>query len=422
MSLFYFFLLFSLKSNILGNYLKFLLITYLIVSKYLGEPLEGVRMRSKDLKLNLYRFLMFGLAIGVLVFPINAETTSNNQLAGSYQIDVSKSANISTVIENASRQNKLSVTDRIDLETKLNPASTLSIAANGKQVSLSSSASEPITLNADGTTTTAIAPNGTKVSIRSSLYNDTLSISSKYDGTNYSLTFKSINNGRSLQVIRSVKTKYLKQTVIGESYYNRANSGNISLGNSNNEITFSNNAVALSNDDFIVPNGTVLTVFPENLISTTHSQNNDKFRLKVQSPQEYEGAIIEGYLSGIKRTSRVSGTTKMTLNFEKIQMTNGKTHKFSGIIQSISDMKKTAINSSNEGQIKGKNKTNESIKRGILGATIGAVIGAAASGGDGAILGAAIGGGAGTGTMLLENNNLKLKKGWQITIQSTSPN
>lgn len=374
-------------------------------------------MGSRELKVNLYRFLMFGLAIGVFVLNTNA-----NQLTGSYQIDVSKSGNISSIIDNASRQNRLSTTDRIDLETKLNPSSTLSIATNGTQVSLSSSASEPITLIADGIIKTTFAADGTRVSIRSILFSDALKISSQYNGTDYSLTIKSLNNGRNLQVIRSVKTGYLKHTVIGKSYYNRANSLNVSLGNINNEISFSNNEINFSNDKFIVPNGTILTVFPENLISTKHSQNNDKFRLKVQSPQEYKGAIIEGYLSGVQRTNRISGTTKMTLNFQTIQLANGQNYEFSGIIQSISDMNKTAINSSNEGQLKGKNKTNESIKRGVLGATIGAVIGATAGGKKGAVAGAAIGAGAGTGTMLLENNNLKLQKGWKISIQSTSPN
>lgn len=373
-------------------------------------------MRSRDFKLNVYRFFIFGLVIVFFVCRIDAQGINNsNRLVGSYQLDSSRSESINSIIENTSRTNRLTSADRIDLENKLNPPAAIAIQINGKQVVLTSSTSDPVTLTADGSLATAYSTSGIQVSIRSSLIKDTLKVSSLYDGTDYSITFKSINNGNGLQVTRTVKTRYLQQTVTGQSFYNRTDSPSSFVGGNNSDSR-------LSNGDFIVPNGTVLTVILENNISTKNSQNSDMFRLTVQTPGEFQGAMIEGYLSEIERANGISGRAKMTLNFQRILLTNGQSYDFTGIIQSISDIKDTAINSNDESQVKGKSKTNETIKRGVLGAGVGAVIGAAINGKSGAVIGAAIGGGAGTGTVLLESKDLEIQRGSQINIQSTSLN
>lgn len=373
-------------------------------------------MKNQDFKLNLYRFLMIGAVFGTFVFSTNAQVTdSSNQLAGSYQIDNVKSENINAIVEDNSRKNSFSAADKIDLETKLNPPATISIEVSGTQVTLASSTSEPVTLNADGRMQVAYASTGTKVSIRSSLLKDTLKVSSLYDNTDYSITFKSINNGKGLQVTRTVTTNYLKQTVFADSFYTRSSSPPAFAGNFGNDDRF-------SNDDSIVPNGTELNAVLENYISTKDSKNNDPFRMTVQTPGAFQGAMIEGYLSGIERADGISGTAKMTLNFQKILLTNGQTYNFSGIIQSVADSKERTVKNNDESQVKGKNKTNESIKRGVLGAVVGAGIGAAIGGKKGALIGAAIGGGSGTGTVLFEGKDLELERGSQINIQSTSPN
>ncbi len=374
-------------------------------------------MSSKDLRLNLYRFLICGLAIGSFVSQTNAQGIGNSsRLSGFYQLEISKSENINTLVENVSRKNNLSPANINDLKTKLDSPATVSLEIIGTKVFLSSANGNPVLLTADGSVATSYGSNGTKVSIRSSLVNDTLRVSSIYDNTNYSIAFKSLSNGRGLRVIRTIATNYLQQTVFAVSYYKRTSSPPIF-----NESKNGNN---ISPDgSFLVPYGTVLTVVLENPISTKTSQNNDVFRATVLNQDEYEGAMIEGYLSGIERTNGISGTAKMTLNFKTIKLRTGQTYDFVGVIQSIADQKGTSIKSSGESQIKSKNKTNESIKRSVLGAGIGAVIGAAISGKNGAWIGALIGGGAGTGTVFLEGkNDLELKRGSQIHIQSTSPN
>ena len=89
--------------------------------------------------------------------------------------------------------------------------------------------------------------------------------------------------------------------------------------------------------------------------------------------------------------------------------------------------RKIAINISNtvkvdsEGTIKGGSQTNEMLKRGALGAGLGALIGAIAGGGGGAAIGAAIGGGAGAGSKVIQGrDDLRLAKGSMITVQASS--
>ncbi len=389
-------------------------IRYGILCKRFGDYWR--KMADRNFMLNFYRFLLVGIFVGFFVFNTNAQIANvSDQLAGSYQLDDKKNENMSAVVENISRKNGLSAADKADLEVKLSPPSTLSIEIDGTEVSLASSTSEPVTLNADGRMQVAYAAAGTKVSIRSSLLGDTLKVSSLYGSTDYSITFRSVNNGKSLQVTRTVTTDYLKQTVFADSFYNRMSSPPIFAGNFGKDERFSNN-------DSIVPNGTVLTGVLENYISTKDSKNNDPFRLTVQTPGEFQGAMIEGYLSGIERADGVSGTAKMTLNFQKILLTNGQIYSFSGIIQTVADSKERTIKSNDESQVRGKNKTNESVKRGVLGAVVGAGIGAAISGKKGALIGAAIGGGGGTATVLFEGKDLELERGSQINIQSTSSN
>jgi hypothetical protein len=86
-----------------------------------------------------------------------------------------------------------------------------------------------------------------------------------------------------------------------------------------------------------VPNGTILVGLLEKDIDTKASQNNDRFELVVQSPNQYRGAIIEGYISGVNRSGKVSGSSKVTFNFERIRLSNGRSYEFGGFLQSVTD-------------------------------------------------------------------------------------
>jgi hypothetical protein len=145
--------------------------------------------------------------------------------------------------------------------------------------------------------------------------------------------------------------------------------------------------------------------------------------MTVTAPSQYKGAVIEGYLSGIQRSGKVSGRSQVTFNFERIRLPNGRTYDFAGFLQSITDTNGKTIKVGTEGEAKGDSQTKETAKRGGIGAGIGAIIGAIAGGGKGAAIGAIIGGGAGAGSVIVTGKEeLELKQGSTITVQASAPN
>ena len=80
----------------------------------------------------------------------------------------------------------------------------------------------------------------------------------------------------------------------------------------------------VSSGDFIVPDGVVLSGTLDNDIDTKVSQNNDRFQMTVQSPNEFRGAVVEGYLTGIDRSGKVTGRSEVTFNFQTIRLANGQ--------------------------------------------------------------------------------------------------
>jgi hypothetical protein len=144
--------------------------------------------------------------------------------------------------------------------------------------------------------------------------------------------------------------------------------------------------------------------------------------MTVVSPTEFRGAVIQGYLSGVSRSGRVSGRPQITFNFETIRMPNGETYDFRGVVMAVTNTEGKTIRIDNEGAVKGDSQTKETVKRGAIGSAIGALIGAIAGGAKGAAIGAIIGGSAGAGSVVVQGkDDLDLKAGSSIMVQATTP-
>ena len=96
----------------------------------------------------------------------------------------------------------------------------------------------------------------------------------------------------------------------------------------------------------------MLTGTLKNRITTEVSQNNDRFSLMVQYPDEYYGAVLEGYLSDVKRSGRIIGRSSFTMNFDSIRLANGRVYDFAGVLQSATDRSGKIIAIGNEGEAK----------------------------------------------------------------------
>lgn len=368
--------------------------------------------------------------------PRDRSSTYNNGLRGTYQLDAARSENIADIVAGSGAR---SDSQRQELEDKLRAPEQIAIDIRGSQVTLATSNSSPVTFTADGRDKTETV-DGRTMRLRATMNGQALTVSSLGGETDYTITFVSEGGGHSMKVSRRITTDYLDQTVFAESVYNKTDSV-ARLGINRGSAPADNTGSYSSNDpgatpnnsgyptvntgrrgEYIVPNGTVITGTLENEINTKISQNNDRFRMTVQSPDEFRGATIEGYISGVGRSGKVTGRSNVTLNFERITLRNGQTYDFAGFLQSVKDASGKEVKVDTEGAAKGQSQTKESAKRGGIGAGIGAVIGAIAGGVKGAAIGAIIGGGAGAGSVAIQNNgDLQLGKGSTITVQSSSP-
>jgi hypothetical protein len=158
------------------------------------------------------------------------------------------------------------------------------------------------------------------------------------------------------------------------------------------------------------------------VINTGVSQNNDRFRMTVQSPDEFRGATVEGYISNVTRSGKVTGQATVTLNFETITLRDGKKYDLAGYVTDVRTLSGKAVRVDNESTLKGDNQTTNTAKRGGIGAGLGAVIGAIAGGGKGAAIGAIIGASGGAGSVAIQGrDDVVLQVGSTVTVTSSSP-
>lgn len=389
-------------------------------------------------------------------------------LSGTYDLDRTRSETVDDIISNTN----VASDQRQDLKDKLDAPEQIAIDIRGNQVTLATSNASPVTFTADGRDTVEKSPTGKNVRLRATLNGQIMTVSSLGGETDYTITFTSTGNGQGMKVSRRITTDYLNQTVFAESVYNKtdavarlgidqnvsnSNSSGISNGNPNGSSNGSSNGGYSDNDqtpsgqtngqyggqnngqnngqygrvpssvqvrpgNYVVPNGTTMTGTLENEINTKVSQNNDRFRMTVQSPDEFRGATVEGYVSGINRSGKITGRSNITFNFERITLRNGQTYDFAASLRNIMDVTGKVVQVDNEGTVRGDNQTTQTAKRGAIGAGIGAVIGAIAGGGKGAAIGLILGGGAGAGSVAIQgNSDIQLMKGSTITIQAAAP-
>lgn len=369
-------------------------------------------------------------------FPARS-TTMPGGLSGSYLLDTTRSESVADIISGMG----VSSNDRADLESKLEAPEQISINVRGQQVTLATSKGPALTFSADGREKTETDSGGRTVRVRATLRGNALTISSLGGESDYTVTFTAEDSGRSLKVTRRITTAYLRETVFADSFYSRTGDDTAQLGIENGDpdnggysssdpqdginsgTSAPSSATMPRIGEFIVRDGEIITAILDHDVNTKVSQNNDRFRLIVRSPDEFRGAVIEGYLTGVGRSGKVSGRSNVTFNFQRITLRDGKSYDFSGNMTALQDLNGKDVRIDSEGTAKGDSQTKETVKRGGIGAGIGALIGAIAGGGKGAAIGAIIGGGAGAGSVVVQGrDDLRLEKGSTMTITASSPN
>ncbi len=173
-------------------------------------------------------------------------------------------------------------------------------------------------------------------------------------------------------------------------------------------------------DEIFIPSNTVLIVEILNDLSTEASQQGDSFQARVLGPAEYEGAMIDGRVTKVKRPGKVKGTAELQLSFDQIRLTDNRGANMRAQVIEVIPMGDESVGGvDNEGGVKGKDSTKGDVTKIGAATGIGAIIGAIAGGGKGAAIGAAIGGAVGTGGVLAtRGKEIRLPRGQQLRIRT----
>ena len=287
-------------------------------------------------------------------------------------------------------------------------------------MTLASSRAPQITFVADGIERVETTNNGQTTRARAALVGDQLTVSSTGDaGNQFNVTFDPIDNGRSLSVTRRVYVPGISRPVVVQSIYEKTSDVarfDINTGPQPYPPTSG------SGTDFIVANGERVVAVLNTGLSTETARENDRFTATVRQPGNLEGATIEGHVTNVERSGRVTGRSLMTLNFDTIRLRDGRSYRFAGILESVRTAQGDTVKIDNEGVVSDDNQTNKTVQRAAIGTAVGAIIGAIAGGGKGAAIGAILGAGGGAGSVYVQGrDDLELAAGTELTIRASGP-
>jgi hypothetical protein len=348
----------------------------------------------------------------------------NSQLTGTYRLDTTRSDDARATAEKAvsdlSSQVQVRVLDEVMMP--LEAPYMLAIERRGNMITIASSNAPRIAFAADGQERSEAAANGSIVRSRATLYGDRLEVGATGDrSSNLNVTFESLDGGRRLGVTRQIFAKQLAQPIVVRSFYDKTSElaqwNNIGGPQVYSEDTRTDTAAT----PFLVPDGTRLVAVLNQDLSTGQARDRDAFTLTVREPAQYAGAIIDGYVSGVQQSGKITGRSQMTLNFEQIRLRDGRTYKFAGVVDSVRTNGQT-VRVDNEGNVESDSQTTKTGERGAIGTGVGAVVGAIAGGVKGAVIGAIVGAGAGAGSVYVQGEkNLELRHGTELTIHAGAP-
>ncbi|HET6961892.1 MAG TPA: hypothetical protein VFJ27_05335, partial [Terriglobia bacterium] len=312
------------------------------------------------------------------------------------------------------------------LEDRLQPPDSLSIEQSGRRITLASSTAPQVSFDADGRARSETNANGRTIQTTASLNGSVLTIRTQGDrASDYQVTFRPVDNGRSLQVTRRLYNDRLTQPLETLSFYTRSSDVARWDGYSSaypDTPTVRPRDNRRRNDVADIPADTIMTATLNESLNTKVAKDGDRFTLTVASPAQYSGAVIEGYLTRVERSGRVTGSPEIGFEFDTIRLRDGGTYDFSGYIEQVRTPTGDKVKVDKEGSVKDKSgQTERTVVRSGIGAAIGAIIGGITGGGEGAAIGAAVGAGAGAGSVIVQGrDDLQLDNGTEFTIHTSN--
>jgi len=351
----------------------------------------------------------------------NQQNRFANRITGTYRIDMSRSDDARNAADRAVRDLAPSERQRVrdTVTRRLEAPTELALDVRGQNVTLASTRASQISFVADGRERVETNANNRTVRSRATLSGDQLLVSTTGDrGNDFSVTFDSLDNGQRLSVTRRFYVQGLTSPVVVQSVYDKTS--DVARFEIYNPSTYPGNAT--SNAGFVVPDGTRIVGVLDTDLSTRTAAVGDQFTLRVTDPGEFSGATIEGHISQIERSGRLTGRSVLTLDFDNIRLRDGRSYTFAGLVDGVRTTSGEVVRVDTEGTVRDDSQTTKTETRAAIGTAVGAIIGAIAGGGKGAAIGAILGAGGGAGSVYVQGrNDLELNRGTEITIRAGAP-
>ena len=355
----------------------------------------------------------------------SAEAGFRHPITGTYQIDAGRSDDPRRTAEQASRGASSDQRQRTyqSLLGRLESPEMIAIERRGSSVTMASTHGQQVSFEVDGRDRAEAWSGGRTINTRVTFEGERLRVATTGDRrSDYIATFEPADSGRSLLVTRTIYDESLRQPVTARSAYRRtSDQPRWNLENGNGGYY----PASAPRGGLVVPDGTRFVARLDNDLRTTDARAGDRWTMTAVSPFQYEGAIVQGYVSIVNAPGRPSGSTDMTLAFESIRLRNGETYPFDGAIESIRAPNGDPIRVNRDGTFENGDgrdgsRTRQAVERGALGAVLGGLIGAVAGGGKGALIGGAVGAGVGAGTVLVQGRDrFDLQRGTELTFTSS---
>ena len=353
------------------------------------------------------------------------------QMTGTYELDRSSGDDPQRAADAATRSLPPDRRDRAyqNLLTRLDPPRALAIDRRGRMITISSSSGPRATFDADGQVRNEPGPNGRMIATRAEIRGDQLSVSTSGNrGSDFLVTFESMNNGERLLVVRRLDNEELSRPVTVRSYYHRiADEPQWDLFSAPPPVSRDpgydrrpSDAPYASAGPFAVPDGTRLIATLDTPLSTRTSRGGDRFTMTVRSPSQFEGARIDGVVSRVNPYQQARNRADMIVNFETIRFRGGQTSEFRAVLDTVRTPDGDTLRVDAEGGVREEDATDTRIQHGAIGAAMGAIIGAIAGGGKGAAIGGIIGG-AGGAILVEGRDQLDLQPGTEVSVIATAP-
>src|SRR5258708_5329165 len=122
----------------------------------------------------------------------------------------------------------------------------------------------------------------------------------------------------------------------------------------------------------LVPAGTDLKIRINETLSSKESRVGDRFTATVVEPSRFDEARVHGHISSINKSGKIKGRTSMNLAFDSIELRDGRMGLVHGYVTKVYGGESGRAD--NEGGVESGSRTNQTVKRAGIGATVGAIV------------------------------------------------